>query len=76
MNCLVCGARADQIVAATVSRVSFHCPECGEYDVELAVIASGQLQRLMPQQRRDVLDRAKRSAPTGERPLIRPFLLG
>jgi hypothetical protein len=54
MNCLVCGAKAEQ-VAVTVNGVGVHCPECSEYDVESPVIASGQLQRLTPERRRDVL---------------------
>jgi hypothetical protein len=74
MNCLVCGGQAEQI-AATSKGVSISCPRCGEYDVESAVIAAGQLQRLVPERRRDVLDQAKRSAATGARPLIRPYLL-
>jgi hypothetical protein len=74
MNCLLCGAKAEQI-AATANHVSIHCPKCGEYDVESAVIATGQLQRLVPERRRDVLDQAKRSAAMGARPLIRPYLL-
>jgi len=74
MDCLVCGANAEHI-PTTISGVSIRCPRCGEYDVERAVIASGQFQKLEPEQRRDVLDKAKRSAPPGARPLIRPFLL-
>ena len=75
MNCLVCGVEAEQIAANAVNRVSIHCPKCGEYDVETAVIAAGQWQRLAPERRRDVLDQAKRSAAMGARPLIRPYLL-
>jgi hypothetical protein len=74
MECLVCGADAEQI-EATIGRMGVVCPVCGEYDVESAIIAAGQLRRLEPKQRRDVLDKAKRSAQPGARPLIRPYLL-
>jgi predicted RNA-binding Zn-ribbon protein involved in translation (DUF1610 family) len=74
MNCLVCGANAKTIESKT-DVVSLACPRCGEYDVSRSVIAAGQLQQLEPQQRRDILDKAKRSAPLGARPLIRPYLL-
>ena len=75
MNCPVCGANAEQ-VSTTIDSVSIRCPTCGEYDVESTVVATGQLQRLEPEQRRDVLDQAKRSAQPGARPLIRTLLLG
>jgi len=74
MNCLVCGANAETIETGA-DVVSLACPRCGEYDVSRSVIAAGQLQQLEPKQRRDILDKAKRSAPLGARPLIRPFLL-
>jgi hypothetical protein len=74
MRCLVCGADAEQI-PVRIGSMGVACPTCGEYEIENAVIAAGQVRRLEPEQRRDVLDRAKRSAPTRARPLIRPFLL-
>jgi hypothetical protein len=74
MRCLVCGADAEQI-PVRVGSMGVVCPACGEYEIENAVIGAGQLWSLKPEQRRDILDRAKRSAPTGARPLIRPFLL-
>jgi predicted RNA-binding Zn-ribbon protein involved in translation (DUF1610 family) len=74
MNCLVCGANAETI-ETTGNVVSLACPRCGEYDVSRSVIAAGQLRQLKPTQRRDILDKAKRSAALGARPLIRPYLL-
>jgi hypothetical protein len=74
MNCLICGANANRI-AITTENLTIACPRCGEYDISLSVIASGQMQQLEPEQRRDVLDKAKRSALPGARPLIRPYLL-
>jgi hypothetical protein len=73
MNCLVCGANTEKS-AATGDGVSIACPKCGEHDVSWSVIATGQMHNLKPEQRRDIFDKAKRSAPPGARPLIRPFL--
>jgi hypothetical protein len=67
MNCLVCGANSETI-ETTGDVVSLACPRCGEYDVSHSVIAAGQLRQLKPTQRRDILDKAKRSAARGARP--------
>jgi predicted RNA-binding Zn-ribbon protein involved in translation (DUF1610 family) len=74
MDCPICGASAQQIPIAN-DGLSISCPTCGEYDVARAVVATRQLQELEPEQRRDVLDKAKRSAQPRARPLISPFLL-
>ena len=74
MNCPVCGANAEQI-ATTVESVSILCPVCGEYDVSSSVIATGQLQGLEPKERGAALNKAKRSAQPGARPVITPYLL-
>ena len=74
MNCPVCGASAEQI-PATIDGVSIVCPECGEYDVSSSIIATGQWQRLEPEERGDTLNKAKRSALPGARPMITPYLL-
>jgi hypothetical protein len=74
MDCVVCGADAEQIPSG-VGRIGIVCRVCGEYDVETAVIAAGQWRSLEPEQRRDILDEAKRSAQPGTRPLIQSYLL-
>jgi predicted RNA-binding Zn-ribbon protein involved in translation (DUF1610 family) len=74
MNCLVCGAKAEQI-AATIDGVSIVCPVCGEYDVSSSAISTGQMEKLDPEQRRDALEQAKRSAQPGARPMITTYLL-
>ena len=74
MECLVCGADAGQI-PASIGRLGVVCPVFGEYDIETAVIAAGQWRTLEPEQRRDILDKAKRSAQQGARPLIGSYLL-
>jgi predicted RNA-binding Zn-ribbon protein involved in translation (DUF1610 family) len=74
MNCLVCGAEAEEI-AATIDSVSISCPVCGEYEVSSSAITTGQMEKLEPEQRRDALDQAKRSAQPGARPMITTYLL-
>jgi hypothetical protein len=75
MECLVCGGDAEQILSRA-GRIGVACRVCGEYELETAVITSGQWRSLEPKRRRDILDEAKRSAQPGARPLIRPYLLG
>jgi hypothetical protein len=74
MDCPICGAVAEQI-QTTIAVVTVVCPMCGEFDVASSVIATGQLRKLEPDQRGDVLDRARRSAQPGVRPVITPYLL-
>jgi hypothetical protein len=74
MNCPICGASAEQI-PTTNNGVIIVCRMCGEYDVSSSVIATGQWQRLEPEERRNALNMAKRSARPGARPMIRTYLL-
>src|SRR5258707_7671 len=74
MDCPICGAIAEQI-RTTIASVTIICPMCGEFDVASSVMATGQLQKLEPDQRGDVLDKARRSAQPGARPVITPYLL-
>ncbi len=74
MECPICGAIA-KTIATTIGSVGIACPMCGKFDVESSVIASGQLQRLKPEERRDVFKQAQRSAKPGARPVVTPYLL-
>ena len=74
MNCLVCGAKAE-LIDVTIDGVSIACPKCGEYAVSSADIATAQMERLEPEQRRAALDEAKRSAQPGALPTITTHLL-
>src|SRR5712671_4971243 len=76
-GCLIrgCTHSLGQQIATTIDDVSIVCPTCGEYDVASAVVATGHLQKLGPEQRRDALDQAKRSAHPGARPMITDYLL-
>ena len=73
MNCLVCGTNAEQI-SITIEAVSIACPVCGEYDVSSWAIATSLMKKLEPEQRRDALHKAKRSARPGVRPMIDIYL--
>jgi len=73
MECPVCGTNSEEL-PTTINGITVLCPTCGKYDVSSAVIATGQLQRLEPEQRRDVLNKAKRWQ-LGKRPMITTHLL-
>jgi hypothetical protein len=72
--CLVCGAKAE-LIDVTIDGVSFTCPTCGEYAVSNLAIATGQVEKLEPEQRRDALEEANCSAKVGARPMISNYLL-
>jgi hypothetical protein len=74
MNCPVCGANAEQIMSTT-DGVSIVCAMCGEYAVSSSVLATEQLQRLEPEERGNALNKAKRSALPGTRPMITTNLI-
>jgi hypothetical protein len=74
MNCPVCGANAEYIIS-TIDGVSIACPMCGEYDVASSVLATEQLQRLELEERSHALNKAKRCAQPGVRPMITTSLL-
>ena len=74
MKCPICCANAEHIVS-TIDGLSIACPICGEYDVASSVLATEQLRRLEPDERSDVLSKAKRAAQSGARPMITTHLL-
>jgi predicted RNA-binding Zn-ribbon protein involved in translation (DUF1610 family) len=57
MNCLVCGAKTE-LIDPTIDGVSFACPTCGEYTVSNSAIATGQVEKLEPEQRHDAFEEA------------------
>jgi hypothetical protein len=73
MECPICGANAEQL-PATTDAMSIACPACCEYDISTSVPIE-DWQSLELQDRRDVLDEAKRSAQPGVRPTITNDLL-
>ncbi len=74
MTCPVCSANTEQITSA-ISGVNVVCPMCGEYEISSAVLATEQWQRLEPEERVDVLNKAKASAHPGARSAITPYLV-
>jgi predicted RNA-binding Zn-ribbon protein involved in translation (DUF1610 family) len=73
MNCPICNANAQKI-RTTIDGMTIVCPMCGEYDVSGSVVAR-QLRTLEPKERGEVLNKARRSAEPGARPVITNYLL-
>lgn len=69
MECPICGAPAEHL-PNTIDGKSIRCPSCGNYDISWTVYDTGMLQKLEPAQRRSALEKAKRSALQGKRPMI------
>lgn len=74
MNCPVCGAVAEEFPKTGTYR-SIRCPSCGDYGVSDTVYDAGMLEKLEPEQRRNVLAKAKSSAQSGKRPMIMSYSL-
>jgi hypothetical protein len=74
MQCPICDGLADDL-PNTIDGKSIHCERCGDFDVSGSVYDAGLLQPLDPQERREALENAKRSAPHGERPMITTYSL-
>jgi transcription elongation factor Elf1 len=75
MNCPICGGANAEHIKTTLDGMNIDCPACGEYAISSETLATKQWQRLEPEQRRDALDQAKRSAQPGDRPTITTYLL-
>ena len=69
MQCPICDGLADDL-PNTIDGKSIHCSRCGDFDVSGSVYDAGMLQQLDPEERREVLENAKRSAAQGKRPMI------
>jgi hypothetical protein len=74
VDCPVCGCRAEDI-PNTFDGKSIRCANCGEYDIAGSVYDPGEFQRLEIEQRRAALEKAKRSAQQGKRPMITTYSL-
>jgi transcription elongation factor Elf1 len=75
ITCPVCGAEAEDITVATFDGKTIRCGFCGDYDVSGTVFTTGLLDTLDRNQRSDILERAKRSAPPGKRAMITSDLI-
>lgn len=69
MQCPICDGLADDL-PNTIDGKSIHCSRCGDFDVSGSVYDAGMLQQLDPEERREALENAKRSAAQGKRPMI------
>ncbi len=71
-DCPICGAAAKEDDKVSVYR-AFHCPSCGDFNISDTVYDTGMLQKLDPDQRRGVLEKAKRAAKQGDAPKITSY---
>ena len=70
MDCPICETRAKEANARTLDGITVQCPECGEYDIARTVYKTGMLARLDLDSRHDALEKVKREAKPGKRPMI------
>ena len=75
MNCPVCGDTAEDITSPTFDGKSIRCTTCGDYDISGSIYDPGTLLKLEPDERKRALDKAKRSARPGQRPMITSYNL-
>jgi hypothetical protein len=68
MLCSVCGAPAKNLTPGNFDGLIVSCPHCQQYEVAGPTL--NQLLRLALSQRHEVLLRAKRQTPPGQRPII------
>jgi hypothetical protein len=68
MQCPVCGGVAIRLPKAERAEKSVRCPVDGDFD--LAMGCRAILEKLEPEQRQRVLDRAIKAAGLNERPII------
>ena len=68
--CPVCDAEAQDVTVGTFDGKTIKCAFCGEYDVSGTVFDTGSLELLDRNSRLSALERAKRAAPHGKRPMI------
>lgn len=70
INCPVCDAVAQDVTVENFDGKTINCAICGEYDVSGTVFDTGMLEILDRSSRLSALERAKRAAPQGKRPII------
>ena len=75
MECPICGANARAVHAPSFFGRKINCPDCGPYDVSRVVLENRLLQRMQLKQRKEVLEMARRAAPSKTRPLITSYFL-
>ena len=70
ITCPICNAEAQDITVETFDGKTVSCAFCGDYDVSGTVFDTGMLEKLDRNSKLSVLERAKRAAPEGKRPMI------
>jgi len=70
MKCPVCDSPNAEDTPNTLDGKSVRCPRCGEYDISGSVYDPGEFQNLDLERRGAALEKAKRFAASGKRPMI------
>jgi hypothetical protein len=73
MDCPICGAVAENITSPGFDGLGVRCHNCKDFDVADAVL--NQLLRMDIEERTAALEKARRLAPPGERPVINSISL-
>jgi hypothetical protein len=68
--CPICGTAAEDVTKQAFAGRTVQCPVCGEYDISRSVLSEPRWETLLPNGRCRALDKAKRSAQPGQRPMI------
>ena len=68
MDCPICGAVAENITSPGFDGLGVRCHNCKDFDVADAVL--NNLLRMDIEERTAALEKARRLAPPGERPVI------
>jgi hypothetical protein len=75
MECPICLGPARFVAAPAFDGRRITCARCGTYDVSRVVLERRLLEHIDTSKRRDVLERARRTAAERARPLITTYLL-
>jgi hypothetical protein len=75
MECPICGTIARAIRAPSFYGRKINCPQCGSFDISRVVLENHTLHRMERGRRLEILERARRAAPAGTRPMITTYLL-
>lgn len=75
IQCPICDGLAEDL-PNTIDGKSIHCERCDEFDVSGTVYDAAYLEQLDPDERQQALERAKKAALQGKRPMITTSCLG
>jgi len=73
--CPICGTAAEDATKQPFDGLTVQCPVCGEYDISRSVLSDKRWEGLARDGRHRALDKVKRSAQPGKRPMITTYTL-